>query len=231
MRMVAPFFTALVAGAPLPSPFSTLSCIVYNSPSIAQYSHSKHHAKTNHLMDGESHNPDTKADLHNIMGISYFKLHEALGDDGFAMFQLVRLLAACMASLRPQCANLSRLRVPRPPSLILPTVPGGSPSRWLAFISHHQRDWWPARSWRADHDHPRSFPPLVQTFSGLMGFASCSFDCGGDYHNRGTILHRFHHGERISRRTAVHPAVLCVQRLARALHLAPAHPRGHAALR
>ena len=28
-----------------------------------QYSHAKHHAKTNHLMDGETHNPNTQAEI------------------------------------------------------------------------------------------------------------------------------------------------------------------------
>lgn len=53
-----------------------------------QFSHAKHHAKTNNLVDGESHNPDTADDLSYLLGINYYKLYDLLGDDGFAAFQL-----------------------------------------------------------------------------------------------------------------------------------------------
>jgi len=53
-----------------------------------QFSHAKHHAKTNSLMDGESHNPDTMEELCNMLGLDYYKLHDTLGDDAFAGFQL-----------------------------------------------------------------------------------------------------------------------------------------------
>lgn len=53
-----------------------------------QFSHAKHHAKTNHLVDGESHNPDCASDLHNMLGLNYYKMHDMIGDDGFAAFQL-----------------------------------------------------------------------------------------------------------------------------------------------
>jgi len=54
-----------------------------------QYSHAKHHSKTNHLVDGESHNPDTADDLSYMLGLDYYRLHDALGEDGFAVFQLI----------------------------------------------------------------------------------------------------------------------------------------------
>ena len=54
-----------------------------------QFSHAKHHAKTNHLVDGESHNPDTADDLSYLFSINDYKLYDVLGDDGFAAFQLV----------------------------------------------------------------------------------------------------------------------------------------------
>jgi len=48
-----------------------------------QYSHKKHHAKTNHLLDGESHNPP---------GAKYVKLfktmHDTIGEDAFAVYEL-----------------------------------------------------------------------------------------------------------------------------------------------
>jgi len=53
-----------------------------------QFSHAKHHAKTNHLMDGESHNPDSWEDYEDMLGLNYHKLHEAIGDDAFAAWQL-----------------------------------------------------------------------------------------------------------------------------------------------
>jgi len=53
-----------------------------------QFSHAKHHSRTNHLMDGESHNPDTWEDFEDMLGINYHKLHEAIGDDAFAVWQL-----------------------------------------------------------------------------------------------------------------------------------------------
>jgi len=51
-----------------------------------QYSHGKHHSKTNHLMDGESHVPDTKEELQSI---KFDVMHDLLGDDAFAGFHLV----------------------------------------------------------------------------------------------------------------------------------------------
>jgi fatty acid desaturase len=57
-----------------------------------QYSHAKHHRRTNHLMDGESHVPSTGKD--NGLGENgerlsfYAVLHEALGDGAFAAFQV-----------------------------------------------------------------------------------------------------------------------------------------------
>ena len=53
-----------------------------------QFSHAKHHAKTNHLMDGESHNPDSWDDYEDMLGLNYHKLHEAIGDDAFACWQV-----------------------------------------------------------------------------------------------------------------------------------------------
>jgi len=58
-----------------------------------QFSHGKHHAKTNHMMEGESHNPDTWDDLHDMLGLNYHKMHAAIGDDAFAAFQLFAHLA------------------------------------------------------------------------------------------------------------------------------------------
>mmetsp|Transcript_19803 Transcript_19803/g.62352 ORF Transcript_19803/g.62352 Transcript_19803/m.62352 type:complete len:415 (-) Transcript_19803:245-1489(-) len=51
-----------------------------------QYSHAKHHAKTNHLMDGESHNPNSKQD---VVEAGYVTLAKTIGEEGFAGFQLV----------------------------------------------------------------------------------------------------------------------------------------------
>jgi len=57
-----------------------------------QYTHAKHHRRTNHLTDGESHVPSTKEDN----GLSetlerktfYAVYHEVMGDDAFAAFQI-----------------------------------------------------------------------------------------------------------------------------------------------
>jgi omega-6 fatty acid desaturase (delta-12 desaturase) len=57
-----------------------------------QYSHAKHHRRTNYLIDGESHVPSTRAE--NGLGpnnerLSYFALwHEAMGDGAFAGLQV-----------------------------------------------------------------------------------------------------------------------------------------------
>lgn len=57
-----------------------------------QYSHAKHHRRTNHLTDGESHVPSTGVE--NGLGpknerLSFYAvLHDALGDGAFAVFQL-----------------------------------------------------------------------------------------------------------------------------------------------
>lgn len=58
-----------------------------------QYTHAKHHRRTNHLQDGESHVPSTaeengydpvQEERHSL----YASLHEAMGDGAFAMFQI-----------------------------------------------------------------------------------------------------------------------------------------------
>lgn len=57
-----------------------------------QYTHAKHHRRTNHLTDGESHVPSTAAD--NGLGpnkerLSFYAVyHEAMGDGAFAAFQV-----------------------------------------------------------------------------------------------------------------------------------------------
>jgi fatty acid desaturase len=57
-----------------------------------QYTHAKHHRRTNHLKDGESHVPSTAAD--NGLGPNnerltfYAAWHEAMGDGAFAAFQI-----------------------------------------------------------------------------------------------------------------------------------------------
>jgi omega-6 fatty acid desaturase (delta-12 desaturase) len=62
-----------------------------------QYSHAKHHRRTNHLTDGESHVPSTGEE--NGLGPNnerlsfYAVLHEAVGDGAFAVFQLWSHLA------------------------------------------------------------------------------------------------------------------------------------------
>lgn len=48
-----------------------------------QYSHAKHHAKCNHLLDGETHVANDKDGVKE-----YAPLYEFLGEDGFAVFQL-----------------------------------------------------------------------------------------------------------------------------------------------
>jgi len=50
-----------------------------------QFSHAKHHSKTNHLLDGETHVPDTKGELKKI---KFDKMHDVFGDDAFAAMEL-----------------------------------------------------------------------------------------------------------------------------------------------
>ena len=57
-----------------------------------QYSHAKHHRRTNHLVDGESHVPSTAKDNglgeNNERNSFYAAWHEAMGDGAFAAFQI-----------------------------------------------------------------------------------------------------------------------------------------------
>ena len=57
-----------------------------------QYTHAKHHRRTNHLMDGESHVPSTAEDNglgeHLERNSFYAAWHEAMGDGAFAAFQI-----------------------------------------------------------------------------------------------------------------------------------------------
>jgi len=57
-----------------------------------QYSHAKHHRRTNHLTDGESHVPSTGSENGVVDNVRreahYAKLHEAMGDGIFAGFQI-----------------------------------------------------------------------------------------------------------------------------------------------
>jgi len=58
-----------------------------------QYTHAKHHRRTNHLTDGESHVPTTG--IENGLGPNnerlsfYAALHEAVGDGAFAVWEIV----------------------------------------------------------------------------------------------------------------------------------------------
>lgn len=57
-----------------------------------QYTHAKHHRRTNNTVDGESHVPNTAAEMgldeHGHRQGGYAALHEALGDGPFAMVQI-----------------------------------------------------------------------------------------------------------------------------------------------
>jgi omega-6 fatty acid desaturase / acyl-lipid omega-6 desaturase (Delta-12 desaturase) len=57
-----------------------------------QYTHAKHHRRTNHLQDGESHVPSTAHDNglgdNNERHTFYAAWHEAMGDGAFAAFQI-----------------------------------------------------------------------------------------------------------------------------------------------
>jgi len=57
-----------------------------------QYSHAKHHRRTNHLTDGESHVPTTGRENglgpNNERNAAYAALHEAMGDGAFAAWQV-----------------------------------------------------------------------------------------------------------------------------------------------
>jgi len=57
-----------------------------------QYSHAKHHRRTNHLTDGESHVPSTAKENglgeHNERESFYAVMHEAMGDGAFAAFEV-----------------------------------------------------------------------------------------------------------------------------------------------
>jgi len=50
-----------------------------------KYSHAKHHARCNHLLDGETHNPDLQR---KVFGI-YRKVFDVIGEEAFALLQVV----------------------------------------------------------------------------------------------------------------------------------------------
>lgn len=62
-----------------------------------QYTHAKHHRRTNHLVDGESHVPSTREENglgENNERMSFYAVwHEAMGDGAFAAFQVWTHLA------------------------------------------------------------------------------------------------------------------------------------------
>ncbi len=49
-----------------------------------QYSHKKHHARTNHLLDGETHTPSHRKGFKGLKVV-----HDWIGEDAFALFQVV----------------------------------------------------------------------------------------------------------------------------------------------
>merc|ERR1711957_642314 len=59
---------------------------------MGQFSHAKHHRRTNNLVDGESHVPSTGIENglteHGERESFYAVLHEAMGDGAFAVFQI-----------------------------------------------------------------------------------------------------------------------------------------------
>merc|ERR1711892_1179992 len=54
-----------------------------------QFSHAKHHSKTNHLLDGESHVPMTKS---GFMKSGMDKIHDMLGEEAFAILYITYAL-------------------------------------------------------------------------------------------------------------------------------------------
>nr|BAM37464.1 delta12-fatty acid desaturase [Thraustochytrium aureum] len=50
-----------------------------------QDSHRRHHARCNHLLDGESHNPDLKRKVYKM----YEKILDTVGEDAFVIMQIV----------------------------------------------------------------------------------------------------------------------------------------------
>jgi hypothetical protein len=106
-----------------------------------QFSHAKHHAKTNHLMDGESHNPDSWDDYEDMLGLNYHKLHEAIGDDAFACWQVAIPPHPCP---RPPAAP-ARAPPTAPPNPHPNVAALHAPGRRLAGLPADQRDGRPVR--------------------------------------------------------------------------------------
>lgn len=50
-----------------------------------QRTHAVHHARCNHLLDGETHNPGLKKKMMN----TYSKMVDSIGEDAFVLFQIV----------------------------------------------------------------------------------------------------------------------------------------------
>merc|ERR1711982_145547 len=79
-----------------------------------QYTHAKHHRRTNHLTDGESHVPGTAAEQglgpNNERESMYAALHEAIGDGAFAFVQLLRTIYSTKCLSTTQVKQLRQLR-------------------------------------------------------------------------------------------------------------------------
>lgn len=82
-----------------------------------QYSHAKHHGKTNHLLDGETHVPASRKYQRQFQAI-----HDTVGEDAFAIWELVaHLLFGPNDSLTP-LPPLSFTAVTQPTSTRQPSV-------------------------------------------------------------------------------------------------------------
>jgi omega-6 fatty acid desaturase (delta-12 desaturase) len=131
-----------------------------------QYSHAKHHRRTNHLSDGESHVPSTGTE--NGLGDNlerqsfYAVLHEAMGDGAFAAFQIWSHLAIGWPLYLMGLASTGRL------------AHDGTSLEETGSIADHFRPWSPMFSAKVKSKIMLSTVTLGASFAGL-GYASYEY--------------------------------------------------------
>merc|ERR1719506_2766951 len=103
-----------------------------------QYSHSKHHKNCNHLMDGESHVPDTLEELEDVGVVQLYKF---IGNDVYGAIQMIgHLVFGWWLYLFFNVTGGRRLQgklITKPASLVSHFTPGSPlfPAQWWTRVA------------------------------------------------------------------------------------------------
>jgi fatty acid desaturase len=131
-----------------------------------QYTHAKHHRRTNHLEDGESHVPSTKTE--NGLGENmernsfYAAWHEAMGDGAFAVFQIWSHLVVGWPLYLLGLASTGRL------------AHDGTSLEETGGVADHFRPWSPMFSKKVQGKIMLSTATIFATLAGL-GYAAYEY--------------------------------------------------------